>query len=90
LNFWLLLLLLLLLLPLQPTFGTSRQFLIVVSHPKHPTLCVGIRQFVSDGAGLSGTLAPMIRIVDRDFGHGARMLTQAEGVYPWRAGHLFC
>ena len=33
-NFWLLLLL----LPLQPTFGTSRQFLIVVSNPKHPTL----------------------------------------------------
>jgi len=44
LNFWLLLLLLPLLL--QPTFGTSRQFLIVVNHPKHPTLCVRIRQFV--------------------------------------------
>jgi len=45
LNFWLLLLPLPLLL-LQPTFGTSRQFLIVVNHPKHPTLCVRIRQFV--------------------------------------------
>jgi hypothetical protein len=43
LNFWLLLLLLPLLL-LQPT--ASRQFLIVVNHPKHPTLCVRIRQFV--------------------------------------------
>jgi len=40
------LLLLLPLLLLQPTFGTSRQFLIVVNHPKHPTLCVRIRQFV--------------------------------------------
>jgi len=66
-NFWLLLLLLLLLL--QPKFGTSRQFLIIASNPKHPTLCVR-RQFVSDGAGLFGTLAPMLRIVDRDFGHG--------------------
>src|SRR5262249_33846441 len=47
-NFWLLLLLLLLLL--QPTFGTARQFLIIASNPKHPTLCVR-RQFVSDGAG---------------------------------------
>jgi hypothetical protein len=37
-DFWLLLLLLLLPLLLQPTFGTSRQFLIVLGNPKHPTL----------------------------------------------------
>ena len=34
----------------QPTFGTPRQFLIVVNHPKHPTLCVRIRS-VRQGIG---------------------------------------
>jgi hypothetical protein len=38
LSFWLLLLLLLRPLLLQPPFGTSRQFLIVVGNPKHLTL----------------------------------------------------
>jgi hypothetical protein len=37
LSFWLLLLLLRP-LPLQPPFGTSCQFLIVVGNPKHLTL----------------------------------------------------
>jgi hypothetical protein len=47
-NFWLLLLLLLP-LPLQPTFGTSRQFLIVVS-------ILSIRRFESGAVSSSATV----------------------------------
>src|SRR5215468_5952990 len=67
-NFWLLLLLLLLLL-LQPPFGTSRQFLIVVGNTKRPAFRIWNGHFVSDDAGLFGALAPILRIIDRNFGH---------------------
>src|SRR5262245_32429287 len=66
-NFWLLLLLLL----LEPPFGTSRQFLIVVGNTKRPAFRIWNGHFVSDGAGLFGALAPILRIIDRDFGHGS-------------------
>src|SRR5215813_4574724 len=69
-NLWLLLLLLLVLL-LQPPFGTSRQFLIVVGDTKRPAFRIWNGHFVSDGAGLFGALAPILRIIDRNFGHGS-------------------
>src|SRR5262249_30035014 len=65
-NFWLLLLLPLL---LQPPFGTSRQFLIVVGNTKRPAFRIWNGHFVSDGAGLFGALAPIFRFIDRDFCH---------------------
>src|SRR5215469_10621770 len=97
-NFWLLLLLLLLLL-LQPPFGTSRQFLIVVGNTKRPAFRIWNGHFVSDGAGLFGALAPILRIIDRDFGHGSAPRTdhgddRALGGFQLfanqAAGHLDC
>src|SRR5262244_938876 len=75
-NFWLLLLLLLL---LQPPFGTSRQFLIVVGNTKRPAFRIWNGHFVSDGVGLFGALVPILRIIDRNFGHGSAPRTDHGG-----------
>src|SRR5262249_46042611 len=56
---------------IQPPFGTSRQFLIVVGNTKRPAFRIWNGHFVSDGAGLFGALAPILRIIDRNFGHGS-------------------
>jgi hypothetical protein len=50
--------------------GRSRQLFIVLGNPKHHALCIGVGQFVSDGARLFGTVAPMFWIVDGNFCHG--------------------
>src|SRR5262249_48532241 len=98
-NFWLLLLLLLLPLLLQPPFGTSRQFLIVVGNTKRPAFRIWNGHFVSDGAGLFGALAPIFRFIDRDFGHwvcssNRSWLDRALGGFQLfanqAAGHLDC
>jgi hypothetical protein len=53
----------------QPLFGTPRQFFIVFGDPKHFALCIRIGHFLCDGASPFAAIAPMLRIVDGDFGH---------------------
>src|ERR671934_3020552 len=53
----------------QSFFGASRQLLIVFGNPKHFALHLKIGDLRSDGASLFGAPSPMVRIVNRYFGH---------------------
>jgi hypothetical protein len=53
----------------QPFLGAPRQLLIVTADPKHFALRIRIGELLGNGAGFLGTLAPMLGVVDWDFGH---------------------
>ena len=59
----------------QPPLGAPRQFLIIIRGPQHRLLGFFVAYLLGEGADRFGALAPMLRIVDRDFCHAVRLTT---------------
>ena len=57
----------------QPPLGAARQFLVIIDDPQHHFLGLFVGHLFGMDTRLLGTLAPVFRIIDGDFGHGCKL-----------------
>jgi hypothetical protein len=58
----------------QSPLGPPRQFIVIGGDSPHHFLGFFIGHLIGDGASLFGAVAPMLRIVDGDWGHCCNLL----------------